>query len=169
MKFLIIIAALLFAGCATRPGVRPGIPNFAVVERGVYRGGQPQTLEDWRWLYSVGVRDVVKLNTHSEGDDVARALGMHVYYYPIDFVSQTVGKPDPREIKEAADVVYFAHLEHVGVYVHCSHGQDRTGLVVGNYRLIEGWSKYAAYREMVRYGFHPQLRGLCWSWEEDAR
>jgi tyrosine-protein phosphatase SIW14 len=42
------------------------------------------------------------------------------------------------------------------VYVHCRHGEDRTGAMVGLYRVMEnGWSADAAYREMLSDGFHP--------------
>jgi tyrosine-protein phosphatase SIW14 len=51
--------------------------------------------------------------------------------------------------------------------VHCTHGQDRTGLVVGLYRTIhDGWTKTDAYREMLQLGFHPELRGLREFWED---
>lgn len=55
-------------------------------------------------------------------------------------------------------------------YVHCERGQDRTGLIVGVYRVkVEHWTKADAYQEMLKHGFHPILRGLCWSWQEDGR
>ncbi len=47
------------------------------------------------------------------------------------------------------------------VYVHCRHGQDRTGLVVGLERVfIEGWDPADAYAEMLSYGFHTYFLGL---------
>ena len=47
------------------------------------------------------------------------------------------------------------------VYVHCRHGQDRTGLVVGLERVfIEGWDPADAYAEMLKYGFHTYFLGL---------
>src|SRR5262249_20265265 len=43
------------------------------------------------------------------------------------------------------------------VYVHCEHGQDRTGTMIGIYRIAaQKWSSGDAYREMVERGFHPQ-------------
>jgi protein tyrosine/serine phosphatase len=47
------------------------------------------------------------------------------------------------------------------IYVHCRHGQDRTGLVVGLERVfIEGWDPADAYAEMLSYGFHTYFLGL---------
>ena len=41
--------------------------------------------------------------------------------------------------------------------------------VVGAYRVkVEHWTKSAAYQEMKAHGFHPMLRGLYWSWQEDV-
>jgi len=41
------------------------------------------------------------------------------------------------------------------VYVHCRHGQDRTGIVVAAYRMKQqGWSLADAEAEMQAYGFN---------------
>jgi protein tyrosine/serine phosphatase len=48
-----------------------------------------------------------------------------------------------------------------GIYVHCKHGQDRTGLVMGLERVIDvGWQPKDAHDEMVRIGFHTAFLGL---------
>jgi protein-tyrosine phosphatase len=51
------------------------------------------------------------------------------------------------------------------IYVHCLHGQDRTGYVIAAYRmLIQGWSFKRAYQEAKDMGhkwwFAPYL--LFW-------
>ncbi len=82
---------------------------------------------------------------------------------PINFEQMTIGKPDVNRLNAA-----IASIK-LGTYVHCEHGQDRTGLIIGAYRVkVEHWTKEQAYQEMLRFGFHPLLRGLCWSWEEDV-
>ena len=44
------------------------------------------------------------------------------------------------------------------LFVHCQHGQDRTGLVMGLYRVeSEHWQAGHAYEEMKTLGFHPSL------------
>jgi hypothetical protein len=160
-----LVAALLccLSGCVTPPPPS-GIPNFAQVEPGLWRGGQPTT-EGWAQLKALGVKWDVKLNTiHEASDDAARALGIQVIYLPITFVEQTLGKPAPERLAAAVEA-----LKRPGTYVHCQHGQDRTGLVVGAFRVEVGkWSKAAACAEMKAHGFHPLLRGLYWSWQEDV-
>ena len=49
------------------------------------------------------------------------------------------------------------------VFVHCLHGEDRTGLVIGAYRmLVERWSFDRAYAEMIAHGHSPG--GWLGSW-----
>lgn len=53
--------------------------------------------------------------------------------------------------------------QHAPVFLHCHHGADRTGLMVGVYRVTFcGWTKEAAIQEMVEggYGFHPIWENL---------
>jgi len=53
------------------------------------------------------------------------------------------------------------------IYVHCKHGQDRTGLVLGLERVIdEKWAPKAAHDEMLKIGFHPFFLGLNHYFEE---
>jgi protein tyrosine/serine phosphatase len=53
------------------------------------------------------------------------------------------------------------------IFVHCQHGEDRTGLIVGLYRVeTEHWSPAAAYREMIAKGFHKILFFLNHYYEE---
>lgn len=160
MKTLVILTAALLAlcGCATQPP--HGVPNLAQVAPGIYRGGQP-TAEGWRYLQSLGVNNVVKLNTVAEGSDApAQRLGMRVVACPINLLEQTLGEPNSNQLWLAVGNV------RLGTYIHCAHGQDRTGLVVAMYRVRCGWSKPAAEAEMLAHGFHPWLRGLYWAWED---
>jgi len=53
------------------------------------------------------------------------------------------------------------------VYVHCKHGEDRTGLVIGLERVEhEHWAPKEAYAEMLKLGFHPMFEGLNHYFEE---
>lgn len=160
------IGLLVVAGCATSP-ITHGIPNLARVEDGVWRGGQPNA-EGWAWLKQQGIRYDLKLNTESEGSDSqAKENGIQVIPIPIDWIEQTFGEPDPDKIYHAALAIEFCRMDDTKIFVHCQHGQDRTGLVVGAYRVkFEHWSKADAFSEMRTHGFHPLLRGLCWAWDD---
>lgn len=153
---------MVLAGCQTQQVMTHGIPNLAQVEPGLWRGGQP-TEEGWQWLNQQGITNVVKLNPVNEGvDDYARALGMKVYAAPIT-IQQQLGLAPIFHGAIAADV---SLLRTPGTYVHCAHGQDRTGLIVAAYRVRSGWGKDRAEQEMMEHGFHKELIGLWDYWEK---
>ncbi|MBI3549255.1 MAG: tyrosine-protein phosphatase [Elusimicrobia bacterium] len=164
-------AAALVLACAigaTASDTAPhGVPNLVEVAPGVYRGGQPTTA-GWAFLKSRGVRTVVKLNFASEGSDgEAQRLGMRVIDAsgPPSEVRDVLERPNPERVRLAVDSLRDETLRPV--FVHCLHGQDRTGLIVGLYRVLhDGFTKKAAYREMRKLGYHRSLRGLREFWEE---
>jgi protein tyrosine/serine phosphatase len=171
---LLLLSLVLLVGCSHTVYVN-GIPNLVQVEPGLWRSGQPTTLEQWRYLQSLGIRKVVKLNFESEGsDDGAVALGMTVYNLSIqpqgdldwfDNVANAYVRPDVTKLQQADEITKL----HDGVLVHCTHGQDRTGESIGRHRvLVDHWSAEDAYAEMLRLGFHPMLHGLHEAWETFA-
>lgn len=160
------VLLLLFHGGRALAADTHGIPNFAQVEPGIWRGGQP-TPEGWKYLKSIGVKRDLKLNTERESSDAAAKInGIEVICFPIPLSEQTIHKPKSETLSNAVNAI-----KPDGTYIHCEHGQDRTGLVVGIYRVkVQHWTKAAAYAEMKAHGFHPVLRGLqaCWldaDWE----
>ncbi len=157
-----LAGSIFFAGCATRPSVN-GVPNFAKVEAGIYRGGQPNE-QGWQFLRSLGVTNVVKLNR--EAADTP-AEGMNVYCIPLPpaTIWEVFQKPDSNEVSRAVQA-----MKHGGTYVHCQRGRDRTGLVVGCYRMwVEGWSESAAAREMGAMGYRWSIPGLTAFWKSVTR
>jgi len=166
MKLPALILALLSACTAAQSD--HGIPNFRVVDVGVYRGGQPSTL-GWQYLHdALGVRTVVKLDLESEGSDVeAIGLGMDVIDAsgPPAYLTDFFGTPSAAHQKLAIDTLLDPARRPV--YVHCLHGQDRTGYTVGKYRVLaDRYTKDAAYQEMLSIGFHPEFTGLLDAWED---
>lgn len=153
--FLILVMVLSGAGCTTMKYTH-GVPNLVQVGPGVWRGGQP-TEEGWRYLkQNLGVTNVVKLNAGE--DDCAKAIGMKVTQIPIPFWQMMLG-PTRVQINQAVGSITSR------TYVHCTHGQDRTGLVIGEYRVkVDGWSQSRAYQEMLDKDFHRSLIGLWWFW-----
>lgn len=152
-SFLLSAFGILLFGCSSP------LPHFAAVDpsRAIYRGGQPSP-QGWLDLQVLGVSNVIKLNASSEAEDIV-PNEMHVFYDPISLDQQLFGVPSA-EIDAAIGWI------QPGTYVHCQHGQDRTGLVVACYRLThDRWPRSAARAEMLTLGFHPALRGLNDLWE----
>lgn len=167
---------VLFLGLSCTPTVYVhGIPNLTQVKAGLWRSGQPTTLEQWRYIRSLGITRVVKLNFPSEGsDDGAVIAGMVVHVRSIqpegdrdllDNIAGTFVQPVTFMLGEIERAIELGG----GVLVHCTHGQDRTGLAIGRHRVIfDKWSKDDAYAEMLAHHFHPSLHGLHESWEQFA-
>ena len=151
--------SLIVTACACQKTVvTNGVPNLRQVGPGVWRGGQP-TDEGWAHLQTLGLSNVVKLNEQSEGRDSPAFAG---YYDPISISEQLLKVPSA---KVDAAVSHIAP----GTYVHCSHGQDRTGLICAVYRVKhDHWTKAQAEKEMLANGFHKELHGL-WDWWEDFK
>jgi protein tyrosine/serine phosphatase len=47
------------------------------------------------------------------------------------------------------------------IFVHCEHGRDRTGMIIGLYRVFhEKWKAEDAWSEMLARGFRSMLVSL---------
>jgi len=165
--WLAMLAVLWLIGCGGCLAHKPVcmIPNFAVVDsaKHIYRGGQPTTVQQWDYLASLGVRNDIKLDNDSEGmdeeelrvsdrfdeDNLFIGLIEQMFGVPGEYLDQIVGDIRPN------------------TFIHCEHGQDRTGLVVACYRVrVQHWTKAAAEKEMLAHGFHKSLVGLWRTWED---
>lgn len=166
-KALRLLCLLIAVACSPTTVVTHGVPNLSQVEANLWRSGQITTQEGWQWVYSLGVRHDVKLNFASEGsDDGATAVGITVHtcsIEPNENLLHTVKPPDATQILEALRVIRAGG----GVLVHCTHNWDRTGLVIGEHRVLDDhWTPSDAYKEMLRLGFHEQLIGLHHAWDD---
>jgi hypothetical protein len=161
---LLLATALLIAslfGCAHAPtapsGNLPaaGLKRLYRVADGVYRSEQPSAAQFAELQRLYGIRSVVKLNTALPGDGGHDALapGMELADDPL----LPAGPVSHEDLIDALDDVDTAPKP---VLVHCAHGEDRTGLVVGLYRVRHGSMVQAAWSEMLVYGFHDDLIGL---------
>lgn len=159
--------AVVIASFAVSSAFAVGIQNFGTVSPGIYRGADPGD-KGLQELKAMGVETVINLRSESEENNheeaVVRALGM-------DYVSVPMlgfWFPEDHEVNRALDVL--ADPTRRPVFVHCLHGQDRTGLVVGLHRVFhDGWKKAAAYAEMEKMGFHAEILPFTLYWKKRTR
>lgn len=135
--------------------IMEGVPNFYRVGPGLYRGAQPSEL-GLKHLQELGIRTIVSLRSFHFGLEEVREIGMS-----FEQIYMKAWHP------EKEDIVRFLKImndpQRGPVFLHCQYGADRTGLMVGVYRVIFcDWTKEAAIQEMVEggYGFHPIWENL---------
>jgi protein tyrosine/serine phosphatase len=133
------------------------LPNFHSVAPGIWRGAAP-TAEGLRRLQKKGVRTIIDLRIEKRGQKeeaaTAKALGLNRIRIPMGSEA-----PTEKQIK-----TLFTALENAGsapVFVHCQHGADRTGAMIGLWRVThQGWAFEPTWKEMRKYGFKPWLKDL---------
>jgi protein tyrosine phosphatase (PTP) superfamily phosphohydrolase (DUF442 family) len=149
--------------------------NFQVVNSGgsdgadaVYRSGQPKN-GDWDYLEKIGIKTVIKLNEFSDIESAAEEIKLandhhinviQMYMQPEDFPHNLdlSAHPDENLLRQAVEALESSKRP---VLVHCSHGKDRTGLVVAVYSVRnKNYCKEAALKEMDYYGTSSSLSGL---------
>jgi tyrosine-protein phosphatase SIW14 len=180
---LLVSSALV--GCAAAPDDSAGdgviseaasavqespITNFGQVTDGIYRGARPGD-EGLTYLDSIGVRTDLDLEigdyieamprTIAREKAAAESLGLTFTPEPMS----AFWKVNDDQMNRILGIL--ADPARRPIYVHCKHGRDRTGLVIGLFRVInEGWAPEDAYAEMLDYGFHPELVLLHHYFEE---
>jgi tyrosine-protein phosphatase SIW14 len=125
----------------------PGLPNFAMVSPGLYRGGQP-TAEGLVMLKQMGVKTIVDLRGKTHRDPV---IGQSPKYVQI---------PSNAAAPSEKKIVQFLRLTRdpsaSPVFVHDDRGSDRVACYIGAYRIVEqGWTAKDAKAELPRFGFDP--------------
>lgn len=165
MRALIFALALVAGGCSPMLYTH-GVPNMAHVEPDLIRVGCP-TKEGWDYLAHVEhVKTYVGLAFDDEcSKGYAEAIGIRVIRIPFEpgHVYGLAGGPTQDQLQELAAI--FADPALRPLAYGCLHGQDRTGVATGVRRLEMGWSRAAAYAEMLAHHFHASLVGLKRAWD----
>ncbi len=129
------------------------IPEYHVVNQGIIRGGRPQK-GDLEFLKKQGVRTIINIDdvdTTGEREEANR-LGIRFIGSPMS----SFKKPKDEQVDKILAQLQDKSL--MPIFIHCKHGQDRTGMIMGLYRFrVDKWSSKKAYAEMKQYGFHPIL------------
>lgn len=157
LSFILGLSPVLLAGSSipsTVPGVT--IKNVHQVAQGVYRGSLPE--KKIHELEAIGIKVIIALrpNNQKEKDELKSYNGIEFIEIPMRWKSLPSDYTFDRQIKEALGYIAYgmAYPEDGAVYLHCSLGEDRTGLVFGLYRMLyNGWSRQDAWNEMLSYGY----------------
>jgi tyrosine-protein phosphatase SIW14 len=136
---------------------KKNLPNFATVAPGIWRGAAP-TAEGLKQLKAMGVRTVIDLRIEKKGQveeaATAKELGLKRVRIPMGAEA-----PTEKQVKEFLSLLTKAKTEPV--FIHCQHGADRTGAMVGIWRVTQQkWGFSQTWTEMRKYGFKPWLKDL---------
>lgn len=133
------------------------LPNFGTVAPGIYRGAAPTTAGLKR-LKEMGVRTIIDLRIERKGQaeeaQAAQQLGLERIRIPL-------GREAPTKKQVATFLATLDKAPGRPVFVHCQWGADRTGAMIGIYRVQrQHWPFDRTWTEMRHYGFKPFLTEL---------
>ncbi|HEY9679512.1 MAG TPA: tyrosine-protein phosphatase [Drouetiella sp.] len=172
MSLVAVSCTAAIAG--TVPTEMDGLLNFHEVHPFLYRGGGPSETALRKLKDEKGVKTIIDLRAPSEGkpkasrtkdDDpvqpkeekkIAEDLGMNYIEMTMDSHA-----PTKKQVTTFIDEVEKAEKGGGPVYVHCAHGSDRTGCMVGIWRVThDKWDYDKTYKEMLKYFFTPKFTNL---------
>jgi protein-tyrosine phosphatase len=150
--------------CAKSTVALTSLPQTDRVGAMVYRGAAPKSRAELAYLASLGVVRVIDLqegplarlmeDVRTFGTDVEQTLSggkrIHLVHAPIFQLST----PEDDRINQVLALMHDAEQGTGAVYVHCTLGRDRTGLIIALHRVEnEGWAPADAYAEWKAHGF----------------
>lgn len=137
-------------------------PNVYRVNDFMYRGGRLDA-ERFATLKKLGVKTIISVCVcpwNKKRDDIlCKQFGLRCCHLPFWILGPRTEQIDAfmRLCEEARK-----SPTRDGVYIHCHDGNDRTGCLVGVYRVVkEGWSIQQAYQEMLKYGYDPHFTRMA--------
>lgn len=139
---------------STPPHDYGALPNFHAVHTYLYRGGAPSE-RGLAQLKQMGVSTIIDLRRNPTSIALERILAEQL---GLKYISLPMGNFIPAQNKQAQffrAVTSAADNPSAGrVFLHCSHGSDRTGFMVAMWRVQhDGWTIAEAFAEMIAGGF----------------
>ncbi len=148
----------------------PGSEDGSIFPR-LLRGGAPNR-KGLRCLKEQGVTAVIDLRSRGEEgqkeeEKAAAELGLEYFNFPMttygglekcekDFTEKTEKNRTATERAKEKIIELHKSSPSARIYVHCAHGQDRTGLFLGLLRMeLDQCSPSVTRAEMTRYKYSP--------------
>lgn len=153
---IFIFAAVSVTARAAAPAAAD-LPNFHAVAPGIWRGAAPSAV-GLKELKAMGIDTVVDLRiapkTVKKEHALVTSLGMSWLNLPMS------GDP-PTQKQVTTLMALLRQAPQRKIFVHCQHGADRTGCMIGIYRVSEqSWLFDRTFAEMRKYGFNPHWTKL---------
>lgn len=143
--FITLLLSLNFAYAA----------SFYKVTEGVYRGPRPMP-RDLVELKQIGVKTILNIDSDIESIRWERKIAGEMGFKYISIPLSGFWTPTDRDVNRILNLL--ADPIQYPIFLHCKYGQDRTGLIVGLFRVFhQDIDAEIAYEEMLEYGFHQVL------------
>lgn len=123
------------------------LENFAQVSPILYRGAAPSR-EGFEQLKKMGLRTFIDLGVFPSKEKT-KGLGLQYIH-----LRTTPYAPNDKDVLNFLKVI--TNPKNQPAFVFCWFGSDRTGMMVGIYRMyVEKWPAKKALEEMKEFGFNP--------------
>lgn len=135
------------------PITMAGVPVLHRVTDRLYRSAQP-TAQGFANLAALGVKTVVSLRQTVDDAPLAQGTGLRLVQVPMK--TRHVSDDDSAKVVLAMRGI-LAGMQVGPTLVHCTHGADRTGMMMALWRIMyQGWTREEALAEMIDggFGFH---------------
>jgi protein tyrosine/serine phosphatase len=143
--------AFPFAGKADPPPT--DIPNFHTVAPGIYRGAAP-TVAGLTDLKAMGVKTIIDLRISPKLVKIEKAEAKAQGF---KWINLPMGSDPPTAKEVATFISTLQQAPSQPVFVHCQHGADRTGCMIGIWRETQqNWPYKQTFEEMRKYGFQTR-------------
>jgi endonuclease/exonuclease/phosphatase family metal-dependent hydrolase/protein tyrosine phosphatase (PTP) superfamily phosphohydrolase (DUF442 family) len=139
------------------PDTSVPIKRFRWMEPTLARGARPSRA-GIEALRKRGFRTIVDFTANGGVERAAKAEGLD--YFALPMTAHLWSHP-PTE--EQVRTFFRIALDPARrpLFIHCTHGEDRTGTMAALYRIeAQGWANSAALEEMELLGFHGWFRSL---------
>lgn len=131
------------------------IAKILPVSDGIFRGPRPNEhmLDE---LKTMGVNTILNIDNDTDAIEWERKQAQIRSFNYISLPMNSFGFPRDHDVDRMLSILN--DKSNHPIYLHCKHGEDRTGLVVGLYRIFhEKVSTKQAYEEMISRNFHVAL------------
>ena len=133
--------------------------NFALVERGLYRGAFPKP-KNFPFLRTLGLRTILSLKLEKTNEyPAANTAFNHEHGIQLLMFGMPGNKEPFVDIPEdgiAAALAAVLDPRCHPMYVHCNKGKHRTGCLVGCLRKVQHWALSSVFDEYIRHSSPKQ-------------
>lgn len=135
------------------------LPNFHKVHPYLYRGGEP-TNKGVKELKKLGVTTLIDLRAPTK---MAKAERKYAESIGLKYINlpMSAKAPTKKQVATLLSTIEEGKNKNEPVFVHCQHGSDRTGCMIGIWRVVkDGWKFDRTYKEMRKYWFGKKYTEL---------